>query len=305
MLRHQCGGYTIVELMSIVVVMIVLISLLVPMYQEVRQAARTTSCAHNLHQISLAAVDHKIEHRHRLPLRAASWPGQLATYLHGKTKLFICPSDETPDRVGPPLAAINVYDGGGAYLQTMLFQEGPMVLRTDLGGGRYRLDFEDIPGGGDRDFDDFIAEVTEVSGFGHRIHARRGTASYRFDLVNQAGDLIHSNVDAGGVDFELHGGTASYGMNQAADTLPNHIRGASAVLMLDYEKISAVVRADSAFRDDWAAWVDAAGRLSFARHHGKINVLGLGGEVRTTGVHEIDPRVAGNLGRWLPGYVEP
>lgn len=74
-------------------------------------------------------------------------------------------------------------------------------------------------------------------------------------------------------------------------------------LILDYQKISAVVNDESWFRDDWSEWLDEQGWPKFARHRGSCNVLQLNGSVTAIHHNELDPEVESNLVRWMPGFV--
>ena len=102
-LRGRKAGFTLVEMLVVIGIIVVLVAILFPVFTSARQKATMTQCRTKMHQLVMALKDYKRDH-HRYPPQPYH-DDTLGMYIGGFSALYpdytdswdalICPSDRT------------------------------------------------------------------------------------------------------------------------------------------------------------------------------------------------------------------
>lgn len=299
MRKRVFEGFTLVELLVVIAIIGLLIALLLPAVQQAREAARRTQCKNNLHNIGIAYHNAETAFPGEPVIRLASdWTQILKPYLENQTSTYICPNHDPKASLGGafPRFSLAVYKGG-SFLYDLPFDNQTFQCRTSqwveneyTGHPGYHGDpmafppcmsfeFEDILGGGDRDWDDLRAYVEPLPEGGWYFKAVNKNAGYNYKLKDENGNII---CDAFHPPTELavSGGLTSYGINNRVRRFQDD---ANKVLLVEYHKhVAEVVGAGAA--DVWWSMVAP-------RHSGTVCLLYGDGRVDNVVPEEIDPTI--------------
>jgi prepilin-type N-terminal cleavage/methylation domain-containing protein len=98
-MRRRAAGFTLIELMVVLVIIALLIGLLIPALRTIRTKAKETSCKDHLHNIHLALTQYHNDHE-----PDGDWFPYRLTYLYDTyiddPKVFLCPFDRSKGLAG-------------------------------------------------------------------------------------------------------------------------------------------------------------------------------------------------------------
>ncbi|MDQ2730807.1 MAG: DUF1559 domain-containing protein [Armatimonadota bacterium] len=94
-MRKERSGFTLIELLVVIAIIAILASILLPVFATARERARTSSCANNEKQISLAIIAYTQDFDERYPVQtdtAGAWGAQVKSYIKSDN-VWHCPDD--------------------------------------------------------------------------------------------------------------------------------------------------------------------------------------------------------------------
>ena len=118
-------GFTLVELLVVVSIIVILMAVLLPTIGMVRATSRASQCMSNLRQIGIGLENYKDEDGH-LNVKVTTWQSDIRAHVDKSQKIFFC-----PDNFGP--MATEVAFGVNVRLHRMLLNDTHKIIAMDHG----------------------------------------------------------------------------------------------------------------------------------------------------------------------------
>lgn len=176
--RKRRSGFTLIELLVVIAVIAILVAMLLPAVQRVREAARKTQCANHLHNLAVALHSYESAHAAFPPSRTlgVAWPARLLLFSeqvplyrsidwngpspldsrlgsgefvrNQDLELFRCPSDEGSRQSGSDYAPTSYVTCHGSDAtddsgRGILFRDGDSRMRDVLDGTSHVMVFSE------------------------------------------------------------------------------------------------------------------------------------------------------------------
>lgn len=113
--RHECAGFTLIDLLVSVAVMVVLISILLPSLSAARESAKRVVCASNVRQVGYAMQMYASENKGALP-RSIFYSGTSSAELSAVQETMVLRLDGS-ERGAPGMPTGVLWDGLGLLIR--------------------------------------------------------------------------------------------------------------------------------------------------------------------------------------------
>lgn len=199
------GGFTLVELLVVITIIGMLVALLLPAVQAVRENARQTQCTNNLKQISLATIAHETS-KGQLPgysqfIKRSRTVYATASYDNSVKKFIVVSGDVDPE--DPDLSSITGFSWATILLPRLERQDiwDQIVQPPVTGSGEIPVQIPPMevfvcPSDGE------VASQSDLPGLSYNGNSGAWDRNRGIFLVPPQGDTINNGMFFSAADYE-------------------------------------------------------------------------------------------------------
>ncbi|MCY2929760.1 MAG: type II secretion system protein [Planctomycetota bacterium] len=300
---RAAGGFTVVELMVVVAILVLLMTLLAPAFTGIRAEVKAVWCQSNLGQIGKGFGQYKATYAQTylrqsgVYPQATAWPG-----IPGKEMkswdTFICPADITATSGTSGVIELHSQEGWSVPMAPgtcVKVVRGPAPAwdanTTDIPDGATEYGLEDIGGPnstshGDSDFNDLIVRIYDNDDQGYVVG---GSAGYSNSIWGYGQLLLQVPSIFGRLNpplvFAIPSGKTNYGYNLKVCDMGKE----ASIVAVDYPQIVA-----NRAGEDILTLLNKVN----TRHNGKVNVLRTDGSAYRAAISQLDPALTTGKALW-------
>ncbi|MHB9107595.1 MAG: prepilin-type N-terminal cleavage/methylation domain-containing protein [Armatimonadota bacterium] len=180
-MRTGRGGFTLVELLVVLVALAVLASVLFPIFARDRHRHHHPTCNSNLRQLALAIQMYAQDNSSQYPgIDGNTWPNKIAPYLGSSAQMFQCPDDNSGDigRNSYAMAGSLIRENGTGVKESQVISPSEVGAICDAVPSMPYPQGRLIGGGGQKDPSTFAATIATRHSKGAIVGFCDGHAKY-------------------------------------------------------------------------------------------------------------------------------
>jgi len=178
--RTGTGGFTLVELIVVIAILVVLVSILLPHPYGNGEKARQIQCTSNLKQLALAMQIYAQDKGSQYPgIDGSGWVKKIAPYVGNSTDMFVCPCDKSGDNmVSYAISGLLIREDGSGVLEKQIISPSEVGAICDASPSLAYHGSRLIGGGAGKKRGDIAAEPEPRHGKGVVVGFVDGHAKY-------------------------------------------------------------------------------------------------------------------------------
>jgi len=186
--RAGVGGFTLVELIVVLVAVLIITSIVYPMFSHPHGEASHTQCTRNVKQLALAMQMYSQDYVSQYPgIDGSGWVSKIAPYLGSSSQMFQCPSDTTGDGVvSYAMSGLMIREDGTGVKESQVNSPAEVAVLCDATPSRAYPSSRILGGGAQQPLSVIGAEPATRHSKGLIVGFADGHAKYFQGAINKA-----------------------------------------------------------------------------------------------------------------------